>query len=191
MSICQNEPMSDFVSTLKGILLARFPSINNVIEGWPDPKWFQVENNLPIVAILDIHEKGAPATSRLAVHATVVNTDGTAAIVTEQMRLHTLMQISVFASTKAVRDSLGWQIKQYLITNYHIALIDYTLATPAPTGEYAMMYYRSDHKDMRGSANFYQRDLTFEVQTRVLDSTSAVQVKGTPTATIIASTTGT
>ena len=170
MSICQNEPFFDLASNLSAILLAQVPQLQQAKIGWPDRKWFQVETNLPGVFLVDISETGRHAVSQFATHREVKNADGTGQIITEKLRLRTLLQISLFTNTKGDREQLGWQIKQYLIANYRLPILDYTQATPTPTGEHMMLYYRGDHKELRGEANFWQRDLTFEVQSRVLDA---------------------
>lgn len=173
----QNEPFVDVTNTLGAVLKAQFPVIKHAIIGWPESKWLQVDRNLPAIYFVDITEHGEYATSQLETHRTIRNDDGTGFIVKEKQRLHTLMQITLFSHTKAERDALGWGIKQYLIRNFRMELIDYLKPTPMPTGEYMMLKYAGDHKEEKGEANFWQRDLTFLVQTRVLDAEVAYPVK--------------
>ena len=177
MANIQNDPRYDIATNLGGIILAQWPQIKNAKRGWPDRKWLQVETNLPAVYFVDITRKGQHYVSQNAVHREIKNADGTGQIVRERLRLHTLLQMSLFTNTKSDRDALGWQFEQYFFAqnradgspNYRIEILDYTKATPAPTGEYMMLYYRGDHEDP-GEANLYRRDLTLEVQTRVLDA---------------------
>lgn len=169
----QNEPMFDIASNLAGILLAECPALKSAKIGWPDRKWLQVEKNLPAIFLVDVSERGEHAVSQHAVSSTIRNPDGTGLVVYEKLRLHTLVQLSLFTHTKGDRDQLGWQIKRHFIINYRIPILDYTKATPAPTGEHLMLYFRGDRKELRGEANFYQRDLTFEIQSRVLEGVPA------------------
>jgi hypothetical protein len=172
----QNEPMFDIASNLAAILLAHVPRLKHALMGWPDRKWLQVEGNLPGVFLVDVSETGTHFVSQHAVSSNIKNADGTGFVVYEKMRLKTLVQISLFTNTKADRDSLGWAIKQLLITNYRVPILDYARATPSPTGEALMLFFRSDVKGLEGEPNFYQRNLTFEVQSRVLDATPAHRV---------------
>jgi len=175
---CQNEPFIDIVDNLSAIIRSQFPTVKNALMGWPLPVWLQVEkNNLPAVFFVDISETGEHAVSQYLTHRTVKNSDGTGQIIKEKLRLHTLMQMTLFAPDKLTRDQLGWQIKQYFVTNYHIPLLDYTQATPAPTGEYMLLKFHGDHKEAEGEPNCWQRDLTLEVQSRVLDAVPAWAVR--------------
>ena len=168
---CQNEPIFDIASNLSAIIRSQFPTIKFAQLGWPDRKTFQVEHNLPTIFFTDISEKGEHAVSQYAIHSTTSNS-----ITQEKLRLHTMLQMSLFTNDRLTRDQLGWKIKQYFVTNFHIPLLDYTLATPISTGEYILMKFAGDHKEEKGEANFWQRDLTFVIQSRVLDSTTAYPV---------------
>lgn len=173
----QREPLFDIVSTLSVVLKTEVPALKHAVMGWPDPKWLQVEGNLPAVYFVDISERGRNARSRDDIHREVVAADGSGQILQEKLRLHTLLQITLFAHTKGDRDQLGWRIKQYLVANPRLPLMDYAPATPAPTGEFMLLHFRGDHKSLEGSPNCWQRDLTFEVQSRVLDAFDGFQVK--------------
>src|SRR4029077_15194152 len=96
-----------------------------------------------------------------------------------QLRLGMLLQISLFTNNEGDRDALGWILKQYFITNYHLPLLDYTQTPPAqfPTGEFVFLKYHGDSPDKPGEGKLYQRDVTFECQARVLDATEAYQVQ--------------
>jgi hypothetical protein len=173
----QNEPMLDIAYNLEAIILANFPAIRHVKMGWPDRKWIQVEHNLPAVFLVDISEKATRMRPLDEVSSTIDNGDGTGLVVYEQARLHTLVQMSLFTHTKADRDQLGWGLKQHFVTNYRIEIVDYTLATPAATGESLMLFLRGDRKEMAGEANFWQRDLTWEIQARLLNAVDATKVQ--------------
>jgi hypothetical protein len=168
---CQNEPIFDIVSNLSAIIRSQFPAVKFAQLGWPDRKTFQVEHNLPAIFFADISEKGEHAVSQYAIHSTTSNS-----ITQEKLRLHTMLQMSLFTNDQLTRDQLGWKIKQYFVTNFHIPLLDYTQSTPISTGEYILLKFAGDHKEEKGEANFWQRDLTFIVQSRVLDAVMAYPV---------------
>ncbi len=172
----QSEPFVDIATNLGAVLLGLLPELKHAKIGWPDRKWLQVEGNRPSVFFVDVSETGQHYVSQFDTHRTVIKPDGTGQIIQEKLRLKTLVQISLFTSTKGDRDQLGWQMKQHLITRYRLPLLDYSTATPAPTGEYAILRYRGDHKEAAGEANFWKRDLTFEAQSRVLDAITARRV---------------
>lgn len=172
----QNEPMFDIASNFSAVLLQVAPELKHALVGWPDRKWIQVENQLPAVFFVDVSETGRHYISQTAVSNTVDKGDGTGYLVREKMRLRTMIQVSLFTNTKSDRDRIGWLIKQHLITNYRIPIIDYAAATPAPTGEHLLVFFRNDRKDIEGEANFWRRDLTFEIQSRVLDAEAAFKV---------------
>jgi len=172
----QNEPIFDIVSTWAGIILEQFPKIKLAKVGWPDKQWLQIDKNLPAVFFMDISETNEHAVSQYATHRTIKNTDGTGYILQEKLRLQTLMQMTLFTNDKLTRDQLGWKLKQYFVTNFRIGLIDYTQATPQATGEYMLLNLRGDHKELKGETNFYQRDLTWQVQSRVLEAIPAYMI---------------
>lgn len=177
-----NDAMYDIGTNLSANLEAQFPELASVRMDWPDAKWCLVDGNLPTVSIIDIGESGRNAVSREEVHRNIDNGGGTGTIAFEIMRLRTLIQVSLFANDKLTRDQLGGRIKQYLILNTQIPIFDYTLSTPVDTGETIMLYYRSDHRNIKGEANFWRRDLTFEAVTRVLNglpSWKVIQVENT------------
>lgn len=169
----QNEPLFDIASNLNPICRTVAPTIVECGIGWPDPKWLQVDKNLPTVVFTDLSEKSTNYCSRLEVHRVIKNPDGTGMVITEQMRLLKMLQISIFASNKSDRDSIGWALKQHLVTNIRVPIFDHKQPTPQFTGDYLTFKLLGDHDNPRGSANFWQRDLTFEVGTRVLDGTPA------------------
>lgn len=172
----QSEPFVTIARNLNALLHDVVENLQHFGVGWPDPKWLQVDSNLPSAFLHDLSETGASVVSRQEIHRQVVNEDGTGRILFEVMRLQTLVQISVLARSKDDRDDVAWRIKQYLIANPQIALVDYTLATPADTGETALFFYRGDNKNPVGLPELYQRDLTFEMQTRVLEAVDAFRV---------------
>jgi hypothetical protein len=175
---CQNEPIFDIVSNLSAIIRSQFPAVKFAQLGWPDRKTFQVEHNLPAIFFADISEKGEHAVSQYAVHRTTSNS-----VIQEKLRLHTMLQMSLLTNDRLTRDQLGWQIKQYFIAKFRFPLLDYTQTTPAATGEYMLLKFAGDHKEEKGEANFWKRDLTFIVQSRVLDATTAYPMTTTPTVT--------
>jgi len=163
----QQEPFQAIGISLATALKTQASQLKNAIVGWPDTKWLGVDGNLPSVFFVEISEIGKNVVSRYKIHKTVDNGDGTGTIYTEQLRLSLLIQASLFTNTPQDRASLGWSIKQYLVTNYRLALSD---------GEYAIFKLKGDHQSIEGETNFYQRDLTFEVSARVLDATTSYKV---------------
>lgn len=162
----QTNPFELIAEALAEKLKELEPRLVTAEIGWPDIKYTGVDSNLPSVFFVEISENGRNVTSRLKVHKTIDNEDGTGKIVTEQKRLFKLIQISLFTSSKEDRSSIGWAIKQYLVTNYRLLLSD---------GEYAQFTLKGEH-DNPGESNFYQRDLTFEVTARVLDAKDGIKV---------------
>jgi hypothetical protein len=160
----QKEPFQAVCEALAPILKAQIPQIKNAIAGWPEPKWLKVDGNLHSVFFVQVSKNIA---NRLDIHKQIINPDGTGYIVTEQLRLFFLLQISLFTNTPQDRASIGWAVKQYLTTNYRIPLSD---------GEFAMFKLKGDRESEKGESNFYKRDLTFQVTARVLDVTPATKV---------------
>lgn len=165
--IIQEEPFKVISESLSKILKIQISQLKNATAGWPEPKWLKVDKNLPSIFFIQVSEISKNVTNRLKVHKKIVNSDGTGYIVTEQLRLFFLLQMSLFTNTPQDRASLGWAIKQHLVTNYRIPLSD---------GEFAMFKLKGDRESIKGETNFYQRDLTFEVTARVLDATQATKV---------------
>ena len=163
----QEEPFQAICESLSTTLKTQITQLKNAIAGWPETKWLQIDGNLPSVFFLQVSETSKNIVSRYDIHKTVINADGTGHIYTEQLRLFFLIQISLFTNTPQDRASIGWLLKQYLVTNYRLPLSD---------GEYAVFTLKGDHESIKGETNFYQRDLTFEVTARVLDATSATKV---------------
>ncbi len=161
-----NDQIVIYNNSIPGVM-GQIPQLKNAQVGWPDPKWLQVDGNLPAVFFVQISETGKNIVSRFKVHKVVDNGDGTGTVYTEQLRLSMMLQMSLFTNTPQDRAALGWLIKQYMITNYRLALAD---------GEYAMFEFKGDHQGKQGETNFYQRDMTFTVTARVLDATSAYKV---------------
>lgn len=163
----QEEPFKVICEALAPILKDQAPQLKNAIAGWPDPKWLKVDGNLPSIFFVQVSEISKNVTNRLDIHKQITNPDGTGYIVTEQLRIFFLLQISLFTNTPQDRASVGWAIKQYLATNYRIPLLD---------GEFTMLKLKGDHESEKGETNFYKRDLTFEVTARILDATPATKV---------------
>lgn len=179
MSLIQNEPRYDISTNLSATILSQVSAIKTVVRGWPDKIWFSVDNNLPGVAILDVSSKPGRAVAQASVVHHIRHPDGTGQIVYEKARPFILIQMSVFANTKADRDNLGWAIEQYLTVNYHLPIIDYTKMPPmrATSGEHILIELRGDHTDLPGGGKFWRRDMTWEIQTRVLDAQQAWAVQ--------------
>ena len=169
--LCQNEPMFDIAQNVGGILKTQFPVIKNAVIGWPDRKFLQVEKNLPAIFFTDVSEKSEHQNPQFARSSTTPNS-----IKFEKMMVWILVQITLFTNTSEQRDNLGFGIKQYLVSDYHIPILDYTQATPADTGEFLLLTLMGDHREEKGEANLYQRDLTFKIQTRILDAIPAYKV---------------
>lgn len=162
----QDEPYRVICEALETVMLAQNPTLKSAKIGWPDAKFTKVDGNLPAVFFWEVSDTEHSVVSRLNVHKSTTNPDGTGYIFTEQGRVFYLLQISLFTNTPEDRSSIGWAIMQYLITNYRLTLAD---------GETATFKYKGKH-DAQGETNYYQRDLTFEVWTRVLDATPAQKV---------------
>ena len=165
--LIQEEPFQVVCEALASVLKTQVPQLKNAIAGWPESKWLQVDGNLPSIFFVQVSEMPKNVANRLDIHKQITNPDGTGYIVTEQLRLCFLLQISLFTNTPQDRASVGWAIKQYLATNYRIPLSD---------GEFAMFKLKGDHPSEKGETNFYKRDLTFEVTARILDATPATKV---------------
>lgn len=171
----QDEPFKVICEALAQVLKATVPTLKRAQIGWPDVKFLQVDSNLPSVFFWEVSDTEKNVVSRLNVHKSTSNPDGSGYVYTEQGRIFYLLQISLFTNTLEDRSSIGWVIMQYLITNYRLTLAD---------GETATFKYKGKHDD-QGETNYYQRDITFEVWTRVLDATPAQKVKTlAPTTTI-------
>lgn len=184
MALIQQDPVLEIAENLGKILIAQFPAIKSAARGWPDRKWKPVDGSLPMVRFVEVSRKGKAAVSRYDLHGEIINPDGSGHTLQEKLRLEILLQIALFANTKEDRDTIGWQIEQFLIANPYQVLTDYTADPPVLTGEWMMLYYRGDAQDIEGEANFWARHLTFEVQSRVLDATPGWQVlKTTDTVT--------
>ncbi|MHB1651667.1 MAG: hypothetical protein ACYCVD_04210 [Desulfitobacteriaceae bacterium] len=170
----QTDPFRAICEALAPILQVQIPTLKRAQIGWPDGKFLQVDGNLPAVFFWEVSDTEKTVVSRLDVHKSTSIANGSGYVYTEQGRVTYLLQISLFANTPEDRSSTGWTIMQYLITNYRFTLAD---------GETATFKYKGKH-DSEGETNYYQRDMTFEVITRVLDVTAAQKV-----ATIIKTTT--
>ena len=163
----QAEPFVAICEALKVALQAQIPALKRIQIGWPDAKFLQVDGNLPSVFFVEVSDIGKNVVSRLSIHKKTLNADGnTGYIYTEQGRIFYLLQISLFTNTKEDRSSIGWAIMQYFITNYRLTLAD---------GETATLKYKGKHDD-EGETNYYQRDITFEAWTRILDAQAATKI---------------
>lgn len=163
----QKEPFQAVCEALAPVLKTQSPELKNAIAGWPEPKWLKVDGNLPSVFFVQISETSTNKTNRLDIHKKIINPDGTGYIVTEQLRLFFLLQITLFTNTPQDRTAIGWEIKQYLGTSYRLPLSD---------GEFAKFKLKGDRQSEKGETNYYKRDLTFEVTARILDATPATKV---------------
>lgn len=174
MANLQTDPIQSIITALQNIFM---PSpFKNVVGGWPDTQYFTVDGNLPSLFIFFVGETGKHLASRENVHAVVKDANGTTATVyKEKLRLSYLFQLSVFASTPEDRSNLGWQVKQYLVSNPQLQIG--TLGAGVETAVFAFKGERDD----QGETKFYQRDITFEVSARVLDAQTAVPIATTVT----------
>lgn len=170
--ICQNEAMYDITENIGHLLQAQFPQIKSFRRGWPNVKDFDVEGNLPAITFIDVGEKIVYANPQDTISHTT-----SSSIVYEKGRLYTLVQLSLFTNSRDIRDSLGFAIKQYLRVNYWIPILDYSQTTPNDTHEFMMIFLEGDHRSQKGIANFYQRDLTLRIRTKLLDAATAYPAK--------------
>lgn len=162
----QADPFRSICEALAPALQAKIPALIIAQIGWPDSKFLETEGNLPSVFFWEVSDVARNVVSRIKPHKSTTNPDGSGYVFTEQSRVFYLMQISLFTSTPEERSTHGWTIMQHLITNYRLTLAD---------GETATFKYKGKHDD-EGETNYYQRDLTFEVWTRVLDAKPAQKV---------------
>lgn len=140
--------------------------VKNTLLGWPDTKYFQVDGNLPSLFVFPVSDTAKHLASRETVHAVVNNADGvTATVYKEKLRLFYLLQLSIFTNTQEDRSNIGWQIQQYFVSNPQLAI-------GIPNVETAVFKYKGQHNPA-GETQFYQKDLTFEVTARVLDTQTA------------------
>lgn len=160
----QQDPLQSITEALAPIMMTF--GIQNTLLGWPDTKDFQMDGNLPLVAVFPVSDTSKHLVSRENVHATIPNEDGvTATVYKEKLRLFYLMQISLFTKTPEDRSNIGWQIQQYLVSNPQLQI-------GIPDVETSIFKYKGQ-RNPPGETNFYQRDMTFEVTARVLDSETA------------------
>lgn len=163
----QEDVFQCMCEALAPVLLAQCPTLKHVLIGWPEPKYLGEDANLPAVFFTETSEKGKNIVSRRAVHKIIDNGDGTGQIVREVLRLYYMLTITLFTNTPEDRASIGWGVKQYLVSNYRLIMAD---------GESAMFKYGGDHESEKPSLRRYQRDMTFTVQARVLAATASNKV---------------
>lgn len=170
-----SDDMNTMTDPLQTITTAISPivtpfGVKNTLLGWPDTKYFQVDGNLPSLFIFPVSDTSKHLTSRDTIHAVVNNPDGTTATVyKEKLRLFYLLQLTLFTNTQEDRSNIGWQIQQYFVSNPQLQI-------GIPGVETAVFSYKGQHNPA-GETNFYQRDMTFEVTARVLDSQTAYIAK--------------
>lgn len=170
----QTDPLQSIVTALRGIFVQP-NQFQDVMLGWPDTKFFDVDGNLPIIAVVEAGITGKHLTSRENVHASVTDVNGnTATVYTEQLRLYYLLQLSIFTNTPQDRSNLGWIVQQYLTTNPQMSI--------GTLGVETAVWTFKGLRDAPGETKFYQRDLTFEVTARVLDAQQSVPIMKTFTA---------
>jgi hypothetical protein len=166
----QLDPLQSIRIALNGILTLQPFNLKNVILGWPDDKYFQVDNNLPSLAIFQVSDSGSHKVSRETTHAVVNNADGvTSTVYKERLRVTYLVQLSLFTYTEQDRSNIGWMIQQYLVSNPQLVL-------DANGVETSIFSYKGQHNPP-GETKFYQRDMNFEVTARVLDISTAYRAK--------------
>jgi hypothetical protein len=158
------------------------PTLKYAPQGWPDPKWFEDTGvNFPSVFFVKVSEKGTNTTGRAKVFKTVTNSDGTGAVYFETKKMKYLLQLSVFTTCPQQRLDIGWAIKQYLINQIQL---------PINAVNTARFDFKGGDRILEGRDNFYRRDITFEVITRVLDGVQGYKVTSiTPTYDISPTTT--
>lgn len=168
------DPWDDLCTTLSTQLKNLAPSLKYAVEGWPDPKWFKDAGiNFPSVFFVKVGEKGTNTTGRAKVFKTITNQDGTGAVYFETKKMKYLLQISLFTTDPQQRLDIGWAIMQYL--NNQIQL-------PINAVNTARFVFIGGDRLSEGRDNFYQRDIQFEAQTRVLDGVASYKVTSvTPT----------
>ncbi len=158
--ILLTDPFDALCIELQSQLINIQPSLKYVINGWPDPKWFENTGlNFPSVFLVNVGESGVSMTSRNLVYASVKNSNGTWNVYYERLRMTYLLQLTLVTSTPQDRLNIGWGIKQFLIN---------TIQLPINTIDTAKFIFKED-KMLPGEDNLYQRDLTFEVSARVFD----------------------
>ncbi|WP_088187544.1 hypothetical protein [Desulfosporosinus sp. FKA] len=162
------DPWDDLCTTLSTQFKNLVPSLKYAVEGWPDPKWFEDTGvNFPSAFFVKVGEKGTNTTGRAKVFKTITNSDGTGAIYFETKKILYLLQISLFTTDPQQRLDIGWAIMQYL--NNQIQL-------PINTVNTARFVFKSLDRMPEGRDNFYQRDMQFEAQTRILDGVQGYKV---------------
>lgn len=163
----QTDPLQSITLALQTTFSTSF---KNIILGWPDTKFIDVDGNLPSLIIYPVSDHGKHLASRETVHAKVNNADGvTSTLYKEKLRIFYLLQLSVFAYTEEDRSNLGWTVQQYLVSNPQLAI-------GIPGVETAVFKYMGQHNPP-GETRFYQRDMTFEVTARVLDIATGYRAK--------------
>jgi|SRR5579875_301277 len=169
MATEQKDPLESITEAL-GPIVSPF-GVKYTFLGWPDTKYFDVDGNLPSLFVFPVSDTGKHLASRESIHASVKNDDGTTTVYKEKLRLFYLLQLSLFTKTPEDRSNIGWKIQQYFVSNPQLQF-------GIPGVETAIFKYKGQHNPP-GETNFYQRDITFEVTARVLDSqTSYVASNG-------------
>lgn len=165
----QRDPLQTIAEAIQ-TLVEPF-GIKETILGWPDPKQFDVDGSLPILAIFPVSDGGKTVTSTETIHATVDNGDGTVTVYKERLRKVYTLQFSLFTYTAEDRSNIGWSIEQYFTTNRRL---EFGIAGV----ESGIFKYRGQ-RNPQGETKFFQRDITYEVTARVLDATTGVHKAGT------------
>jgi hypothetical protein len=164
----QKDPLQSITEAL-GPIVTPF-GVKNTLLGWPDTKYFQADGNLPSLFVFPVSDTGKHQASRETVHASIPNDDGvTATVYKEKLRLFYLLQLSLFTKTPEDRSNIGWKIQQYFVSNPQLQI-------GIPGVETSIFKYKGQHNPP-GETNFYQRDITFEVTARVLESETAYIAK--------------
>lgn len=159
--VLTTDPFDSLCTTLSTNFMQQVPSLKYVIQGWPDPKWFEDTGvNFPSVFFVKISEKATNLTSRNLVYKSVQNANGTFNVYYERQRIEFLLQISLFTTDPQARLNIGHTIKQYLIN---------TIQIPVNVVDTAKFIYTGNDHIHPGRDNFYQRDMDFRVSMRVLD----------------------
>lgn len=158
--ILTTDPYDTILTKLQSVLMAQVPSLKYVIDGWPDPKYFEDTGaNFPSVFVNNVSETAKSMTSRNLVYKSIQNADGTYNVYYERERMTYLITLTLVTTDPQQRLNIGWAIKQYLINQIQL---------PINQIDTARFIFKEDRMSP-GRDNFYQRDITFEVSARVFD----------------------
>lgn len=165
----QTDPLQSITSALRTLTVPM--GVTTVSQSWPDPNLTSVESNLPCLFVYPVRERGTVSGNVNTVLATVKNADEqTATVYREKQRKTYELRLSLLAKTAEEISTIGWQIEQALNANTR-------LNTGDPLVDIVTFRYFGQYNAPPSEASLPQRDMTFNVEARVLDATTVYLLK--------------